>query len=285
MIYLLDDYDKHLASIILTGEQKPNRTGVDTYSLFGLQGRYKIDTHFPIPTKRKYAYKSIFAELLWMLSGSTNIKDLEKMNSKIWSAWQDSSFEQKHSYSEGELGPIYGWQMRHSGGDYSLRNSNPGGVDQVGYLVEELKCNKFSRRILMNLWNPTDMLSDRVKLPCCHYSFQLLVDMQDRLTGILTQRSGDWLPGISANIVFYSALIYMLGQQCNLKPYQLIHNVADAHCYISQFPAAEEYLKREKINSPTLILHPAKDIFSYSLDNFEVKDYYPADPIKVPVAI
>ena len=290
-MYLLKDYDDNLKKILDKGIRLPNRTGMDALTLFGLQGRYKIDEYFPIPTKRKYAYKSIFAELLWMLSGSTNVNDLEKMNSKIWTAWRDKEFEQKNNYINGELGPIYGFQFRHSGADYKKWRSHRDelgydqGFDQVSFIINELKTNKYSRRILINFWNPKDMVSDGIRLPCCHYSFQLLVDDQDRLTGILTQRSGDWLPGISANIFFYSAFIYMIAQQCNLKPYQLIHNVSNAHIYINQIDAANEYLTRPKIDSPKLILDPAKDIFNYTLDNFKIVDYNPGDKIMIPIAI
>ena len=286
-MYILQDYDKNLKRILEEGMRKPNRTGVDTLSLFGLQGRYRIDQYFPLPTKRKYAYKSIFAELLWMLSGSTNVKDLEAMGSKIWSAWKDQKFEEANQYQEGELGPIYGWQMRHFGGDYNLRHSSsgPGGVDQIAFVVKELQENKYSRRIMINLWNPPDVLFRGVRLPPCHYSFQLLVDDKDRLTGILTQRSGDWLPGVAANIFFYAALIYMLAQQCGLTPYELVHNVSDSHVYLDKISMAQEYLARPEIDAPKLILHPAKDIFSYTLDSFEITGYNPLPSIKIPVAV
>ena len=284
-MYILKDYDINLEKIINEGIRKPNRTGVDTISLFGLQGRYRIDEYFPIPTRRKYVYKSIFAELLWMLSGSTDVNDLEKMGSKIWSAWRDKKFDQENGYNDGELGPIYGFQFRHFGGDYNLRNSDPEGVDQVRYIINELKTNKYSRRIIINLWNPIDVLTNKVKLPPCHYSFQIIVDSHDRLTGILTQRSGDWLLGVSANIFFYSAFLYMIGQQTGLTPFELVHNVSDSHVYVNQLDAANEYLKRPEIDSPRLILRKAKDIFSYTLDDFEIVDYNPLASIKVPVAI
>jgi len=285
-MYILNDYDAGLKNIIDNGISKPNRTGIDTLSLFGLQGRYRINEYFPLPTKRKYAYKSIFAELLWMISGSTNVNDLEKMGSKIWTAWRDSEFEKKNGYADGELGPIYGWQFRHFGGFYLYRNSNiNNGFDQIKFVIEELKSNKFSRRILINLWNPIDMMGTMVKLPCCHYSFQLLVDNNDNLTGILNQRSGDWLPGVSANIFFYSAFLYMIAQQTGLKPYELIHNVADSHVYVDQIDAAKEYLSRKEIDSPKLILNKAEDIFSYKLEDFKIIDYKPLPKIIVPVAV
>jgi len=280
--YILKDYDKNLENIITNGIQKPNRTGIDTLSLYGLQIRTIIDNFFPIPTKRKAFYNSIFGELLWMLSGSTNVNVLrEKYNSKIWDFWQDPEFEKRNNYESGSLGPIYGHSFVNFGGTY---NGNDG-FNQVQYLIDELKRNKYSRRALINLWDPRVMTTDKVKLPCCHYSFQALVDNKDRLTGILTQRSGDWLPGISANQIFYSAFLYMIGQQLEYKPYELIHNVADAHVYVNQLEGARAYLARPEMPSPRLVLKPAKDIFSYTLDNFVVEDYNPGAVIKVPIAV
>jgi thymidylate synthase len=283
--YILGDYDEALANILNKGIRKSNRTGTDTLSLFGVSCRYRIDEYFPIPTKRKSYYKSIFAELLWMLSGSTNINDLNELGSKIWDFWRDPKFESKNDYEEGDLGPIYGWSFRNFGKDYNSGGYNTKGFDQVSYLINELKTNKYSRRALINLWDPRVMTTDKVKLPCCHYAFQVLVDNEDRLTGILTQRSGDWLPGVSANIFFYSAFLYMIAQQTGYKPYELIHNVADAHVYVNQIDAAKKYLLRSEINSPKLKLNKAKDIFSYKVDDFIIEDYSPGEAIKVPIAI
>lgn len=303
-MYILKDYDKALENIINNGMRKSNRTGIDTLSLFGVTCRYRIDERFPIPTKRKAFPKSIFAELLWMLSGSTNVNDLNKLGSKIWDFWRDPEFEKRNGYGDGDLGPIYGNSFRNFGGDYEPSSSGEYptfgqmlgekyydkyikkvGFDQVSYLINELKTNKCSRRALINLWDPQVMTTDKVKLPTCHYAFQVLVDDKDRLTGILTQRSGDWLPGISANVFFYSAFLYMIGQQTGYQPYELVHNIADAHVYVNQLEAAKEYLARPEIDAPVLNLKPAKDIFSYTLDNFVVEQYNPGEVIKVPIAI
>jgi thymidylate synthase len=285
-MYILNDYDETLKEIVANGDDNQTRTGIICRSLTGVQCSYDISEYFPLPTKRQYAYKSIFSELLWMLSGSTNVNDLEAMGSKIWSAWKNKDFEEKNGYSDGELGPIYGFQMRHQGGDYLLRKTNPGGFDQVSYIVNELKTNKNSRRIMMDLWNAKDVCSDKVALPPCHFNFYINIDSKDRMTGILTQRSGDWLPGVSANVFFYSAFIYMLCQQTGYKPYKLIHNIHNAHIYMNQMEAVEEYLSRnESPDSPKLILNQAKDIFSYSLDDFVVAGYNPLPKIKVPVAV
>jgi thymidylate synthase len=280
-MYILNDYDKILNQIITNGLRKPTRTGIDTLSIYGAMGRYRIDEYFPLCTKRKAFYKSIVAELLWMLSGSTNINDLNKLGSKIWDFWRDADFEKRNGYEDGDLGPIYGNSFTNFGGDYKGNN----GFNQVSYLIDELKNNKYSRRALINLWDPRVMTTDKVKLPTCHFCFQVLVDDQDRITGILTQRSGDWLPGISANILFYSAFLYMIGQQTGYKPYELVHNVADAHVYVNQLGAAREYLSRPEISSPKLVLKPAKDIFSYMVDDFVIEDYNPGETIKVPIAV
>lgn len=310
MTYIMGEYDEALQTILKKGIRTSNRTGTDCLTVFGMQTRYRIDECFPILTKRKVFPKAIFAELLWMLSGSTNINDLEKLGSKIWTAWRDPAFEQRNGYDDGELGPIYGWSFRHYGGDYDkrkiarspastqYRQLNPYallaedcateevGFDQVQYIIDELKSNKSSRRLIINLWDPKIMTSDKVKLPCCHYAFNLFVDNNDNLSGMLTQRSADYPVGVgSGNICFYAALIYMFAQQCGLKPYELIHSTANSHIYVDQVEATEEYLSRPEIDSPKLILNKANDINSYSLADFIIQDYNPAKIIKFPVTV
>jgi len=282
MTYILQEYDNSLEYILRNGERKTNRTSIDTLSVFGIQNRYKIDTYFPILTKRKMFYKSIFAELLWILSGSTNVNDLEALGSKIWSPWRNKEFELKNNYSDGELGPIYGWNLRHFGEDYNNRNNSPGGFDQLKYIVNELKNNKDSRRILFTYWNPNNL--DKAVLPPCHHTFQLNVS-GDKLSGMLYQRSADYIIGSCANIQFYSALIYILAQQVGLKPYELIYSTGDTHIYVNQIEAIEEYLSRPSVDSPKLVVNKAQDIFSYKIDDFKIEDYNPLEAIKIPVAV
>lgn len=302
MNYIMQPYDDALKYIVTQGVRKSNRTGTDTLSVFGLMTRYRIDEYFPVVTKRKLFPRSIFAELLWMLSGSTNVNDLEKLGSKIWTAWKDPEFEKRNAYMDGELGPVYGWQMRNFGAKYDSvvtyddrqNDSNvvryPSrdvgrGFDQVSYLLNELKTNKNSRRILMSYWDPSVVTTDKVKLPPCHYSFQLYVDDKDRLSGMLTQRSGDYFVGCCANVQFYSALIYMLAQQTGLQPYEMVHSVADAHIYVDHLDGVNEYLSRTAPPSPTLQLKKAEDMFSYQLEDFVLENYNPLPVIKVPVAV
>ena len=291
-MYVMKEYDSALKHILKNGIRKKNRTGVETLSVFGHQTRYPIHTYFPLLTKRRMYYKSIFKELLWILSGSTNVKDLESMGSNIWSAWKDKDFEKKNNYDDGDLGPVYGWQLRHFGADYGNRflvkhDMCDIGFDQIKYVVNELKTNRFSRRILFTYWNPPDVTSKIVKLPPCHHTFQLYVDNESRLSGMLYQRSADYPLGVPANIQFYSALIYMLAQQCgdDLVPHELIHSTGDNHIYINQIEAVEKYLDREELPSPKLKLHKARDIFSYSINDFEITDYNPQGRIKISVAI
>jgi len=282
MAYILQDYDKTLQDIMETGETIPNRTGIDCLVKFGIRCEFDISEFFPIPTRRKYPVKSILAELIWMLSGSTNVHDLEAMGSKIWTFWISEEFEKRNGYESGELGPAYGWQFRHAGGQYPNKET---GFDQVSNVIEELKRDKYSRRVMINLWNPVDMYSDKVRLPCCHYNFVLMVNSKDQLIGILNQRSGDWLPGISANIVFYSALIYMIAAQTGLKPGKLVHNCSNAHVYVSQQNAAETYLKSPIFDNPTLTLNKKESIFDYKIEDFIFSKYEFGEKIIIPVVV
>ena len=334
-MYITGQYDEALQMILEKGVKKKNRTGVDSVSVFGVQTRYDISEHFPILTGRKVWPKAIFAELLWILSGSTNNNDLEALGSKIWSPWVDPEFEKKHGYEQGSFGPTYAFQLRHFGADYNEVNeqkrkikqleeeykkayekdmreepwktpswdhtcvpnyitlydslheakkqySKIRGFDQLEYMVNTLKNDQNSRRNLFSLWNPAEM--GKMRLPCCAYSFQVFVD-GGKLSGLLTQRSGDYPVGIPANILSYSALIYMLAQQCNLQPNELVHSVADAHIYENQIEAVEQYLARPKPDSPKLVLKKVPSIFEYTMDCFEVIDYNPLESIKIPVAV
>ena len=305
-MYILDAYDNALRQILDEGVWKTNRTGIKTKSIFGIQSRYRIDECFPILTGRKVWPKAIFGELLWFISGSTNNKDLVALGSNIWTPWVDAEFEKKHGYAEGCFGPTYGFQLRHFGGYYGDGaggdprfppicldfNGNPfpstprpygdGGLDQLAYVVKMLKENPDDRRILFSLWNPRDL--DKQRLSCCHYTFQCFLN-ENKLSGMLTQRSVDAKIGGPANILSYSALIYMLAQQCGLQPYELVYNMVDAHIYKNQIPMVEEYLARPKPDSPKLILHKAADIYSYKMEDFEVVDYNPLPAIKIPVAV
>lgn len=308
----MGSYDQQLQFILDNGELTHNRTDVDCLTVFGTQARYRIDDRFPILTGRRLKPQAIFAELLWFLSGSTNVKDLQAMNSHIWDEWDDRDWQRSKGYVDGCLGPVYGFQMRHFGGNYG--NGGPefefgesfnisgvppnkekeftctfswkkeaGGTDQIYNAVELLKSNPDDRGNLICLWN-SSQLKD-MKLRPCHVLFQLYVDGSRRLSGHMYQRSCDAYLGQPANIYSYSALLYMLAQQADLEPYEFIHSVGNHHIYLTHLDAVQKYLKRPKPASPRLRINKAKNIFSYRLEDFVVEDYNPLGPIKAPIAI
>lgn len=299
MAYVMQPYDLALKNILENGSKKANkRTGQTTLAIFGLQTRYRIDEHFPILTRRKVWPKSIFAELLWFLSGSTNNKDLQALGSNIWTPWVNKEFEDKHGYVEGALGPVYGFNLRYFGGFYgdgspeSLNNDGEkqwiekygnGGFDQLNYMLERIKNDPSDRRIMFSLWNPKEM--NKMRLPPCHYTFQLFIDDDKRMSGMLTQRSCDFPIGVPANIQFYSALTMMFAQQTGYKAHEFIHNAADAHIYEPQIDAVKQYLELPMIDSPRLKLNQASDMLSYKLEDFQLEDFNSGPKITIPVAV
>lgn len=286
-MYLMSDYDSALQTILGRGVLTPDRTGIGRITYPGITCRYVLDVdgRFPIISRRKIFPKSIFAELLWFLSGSTNTLNLNKLGSKIWDPWKNKSFDE--DYGEGELGPVYGFQLRHFGANYAdMISGIPGvnrGFDQLQYMVGELKNNKHSTRILFDLWNPNDI--HLMRLPPCHFHFQAVVNGNDELTGILTQRSADFPIGVPANVQFYSALTIMLAQQAGLKAYEFVHNTIHSHIYANQVDAVKEYLSTPIVDSPKLEILPCDDIFSYTPDHFKLTKYAPGKAIKIPVAV
>ncbi len=300
-MYIMDPYDDALRFILKHGIRKSNRTGVDTIGLNGLTNTYPLDAyqHFPFCSRRQLYPKSMFAELLWFLSGSTNNQDLINLGAKFWSKWCDINdpkyveWKEKYHMFDDEFGPIYGFQLRHFGANYravqfARRNkldvfSGGFGFDQLAWMMNELKTNPSSRRILFNLWNPNDV--PMMRLPPCHYTYQVIVDGQNRLSGIMTQRSCDFPVGVPVNIAFYSALTLMLAQQAGLEPREFIHETHDSHIYVNQIEAVEQYLASPITDSPRLEIRKAPDIFSYQMSDFNLVGYEPGPKIDVPVAV
>lgn len=294
MYYVTSPYDDALKFILENGERKPNRTGVDCLTVFSLTSTYQIDKAFPLLTKRKLYPKAVFAELLWMLSGSTNNDDLVSLGANFWTPWADpknpdnAEFYKRTGYPSGYLGPIYGWQMRHFGKTYipGIDPNHPQcgeGTDQIQWLIDEINLNPESRRLIVSLWNPNDL--PKMRLPPCHYCFHIFIDSKKRMSLLLNQRSCDFPVGVPANIQFYSTLCRILAQQTGFMPYQFIHHTEDAHIYVNQVDQVLEYLSRPARPSPTLKIKKAKDIFSYSIDDFLVEGYEPHPPIKIPVEV
>jgi thymidylate synthase len=317
MKYLMNDYDEALYQILYYGDKKPTRTGIDTLWLAGIQSRYELfhaeanGFRFPIVTGRKMNPAGVWGELLWMISGSTLNQDAVKLGCKFWTPWCEGekyeALRKRWGYRSGDFGPIYGWQLRHYGADYidysfyrdladetenteqkatfqkAANNALMGGFDQLARMVHLLKHDPNSRRNLFVLWNPKD--EEKMALPPCHYSYQVLVGTDKSLTGILTQRSCDFPIGVPANIQFYSALTIMLAQQAGLWAKELIHETHDSHIYVNQIDAVKEYLDRRKPASPVLNINPAATIDDYKPEDFVVTNYFPCEPIKIPVAV
>jgi thymidylate synthase len=269
------DLVKH---VLENGNQKGDRTGTGTKSVFGYQMRFDLAEGFPIVTTKKLHLKSIIYELLWFLKGDTNIKYLKENGVKIWDAWADEN---------GDLGPIYGHQWR---------NWNSEEIDQIADLIKELKANPNSRRMLVSAWNPgvlpdtsisfaANVANNKAALPPCHAFFQFYV-ADGKLSCQLYQRSADIFLGVPFNIASYALLTMMIAQVCELQVGEFIHTFGDAHIYNNHLEQLELQLSRKPKSLPKMILNPAvKDIFEFTYDDFTLENYEPHDAIKGSVAV
>ena len=269
------DLVKH---VLDNGELKEDRTGTGTKSVFGYQMRFNLDDGFPMVTTKKLHLKSIIYELLWFLKGDTNIKYLQENGVKIWDAWADSN---------GDLGPVYGFQWR---------NWNNDGIDQISNLINDLKNNPSSRRHLISAWNPSvlpdtsksfeaNVANGKAALPPCHAFFQFHV-INGKLSCQLYQRSADIFLGVPFNIASYSLLTIMIAQVCDLKVGDFIHTFGDAHIYSNHFDQMKLQLTRKPRKLPTLKVNKKiKSIFDFKFEDFKLEDYNPHPHIKGKVAV
>lgn len=250
------------------GVYKGDRTGTGTYSLFGHQMRFNLSEGFPLVTTKKVHLKSIIHELLWFLQGSTNIAYLKENGVRIWDEWADEA---------GNLGPVYGYQWR------SWPAGEGQSVDQIAQLVEQIKTNPNSRRLIVSAWNPAQV--NEMALPPCHCLFQFYV-AEGKLSCQLYQRSGDIFLGVPFNIASYALLTAMLAQVCNLEVGDFVHTLGDAHLYTNHLEQADLQLTRTPYALPQLKLNPdVKDIFSFRYEDISVENYQHHPLIKAPVAV
>ena len=251
-----------------TGVQKTDRTGVGTLSIFGSQSRYDLSAGFPLLTTKKVHLKSIIYELLWFISGDTNIKYLKDHGVSIWDEWADEN---------GDLGPVYGHQWR------SWPTPEGKTIDQLSNVVDQIKNHPDSRRMLVSAWNVGEV--ERMALPPCHCLFQFYV-AEGKLSCQLYQRSADTFLGVPFNIASYALLTLMLAQVCGLEPGEFIHTTGDTHLYLNHLEQADLQLSREPRPLPTMKLNPAvKSIFDFKYEDFELVGYDPWPAIKAPVAV
>ncbi|NDV85497.1 thymidylate synthase [Aurantimonas aggregata] len=257
-----------LGRVMETGTDRPDRTGTGTRSVFGHQMRFDLSAGFPMLTTKRLHWKSIVYELLWFLKGDTNIAYLNANGVRIWDEWADA---------DGELGPVYGAQWR-SWPDYQ-----GGHIDQIARVVEQIRSNPHSRRLIVSAWNPA--LVDEMALPPCHCLFQFYV-ADGRLSCQLYQRSADIFLGVPFNIASYSLLTAMVAQATGLEPGEFIHTLGDAHLYADHFEQARLQLTREPLPLPTLKLNPAvTDLFAFAFDDITLEGYEAHAHIKAKVAV
>jgi thymidylate synthase len=250
------------------GAVKEDRTGTGTVSVFGYQMRFDLSRGFPMVTTKKLHLRSIIHELLWFLKGDTNIGYLRDNGVSIWDEWADEN---------GDLGPVYGHQWR------SWPASDGRQIDQISQVIDQIRNNPDSRRIIVSAWNVGDL--DRMALAPCHAFFQFYVN-DGKLSCQLYQRSADIFLGVPFNIASYALLTMMMAQVCDLEPGDFVHTFGDAHLYSNHLEQTDEQLSREPFPLPTMTINPdVKDLFAFSFDDFEVVDYQHHPHIKAPVAI
>lgn len=264
----MKQYQDLLRTILETGAYKSDRTGTGTYSIFGYQMRFDLSQGFPLLTTKKLHLRSIIYELLWFLQGDTNIKYLKDHGVSIWDEWADPN---------GDLGPVYGKQWR------SWSTPDGGSVDQISQLIEQIKGNPDSRRLMVCAWNVGEI--DKMALPPCHVLFQFYVN-NGEISLQLYQRSADVFLGVPFNIASYTLLLMMVAQVCGLKPKEFVHTLGDAHIYSNHVEQAKLQLSRDPRPLPTMRINPeVKDIFGFQYEDFQLENYDPHPHIKADVAV
>ena len=264
----MKQYHDLMRHVLATGAKKEDRTGTGTVSVFGYQMRYNLAEGFPLVTTKKCHTKSIIHELLWFLKGDTNIKYLKDNGVRIWDEWADA---------EGNLGPVYGYQWR------NWPTPNGKHIDQITQVIDMIKNNPDSRRLIVSAWNVSDI--NQMKLPPCHAFFQFYV-ADGKLSCQLYQRSADIFLGVPFNIASYALLTMMVAQVCDLQLGDFVHTLGDAHLYSNHIEQANLQLSRELRALPTMKINPnVKSIFDFTIDDFVLENYDPHPHIKAEVAV
>lgn len=265
-----------LKHVLENGADKKDRTGTGTKALFGMQMRFNMEDGFPAITTKKLAFKSMKAELLWFIKGSSDVKELQKLGSHIWDANAEADYWKTKAKFPGDLGRIYGVQWR-------KWRSNGKEIDQLADAIKKIKETPNDRRIIVNAWNPGEI--DQMALPPCHTFFQFFVNNKD-LSLQMYQRSCDMFLGVPFNIASYSLLLNMIAQVTNLNAKEFIHTLGDAHIYNNHVNQVKEQLSRKPFSLPKLFLNPEiKDIDSFKMEDIKLEDYEYHPSIKAEMAV
>lgn len=257
-----------LQYILDRGQQKGDRTGTGTLSVFGYQMRFDLQDGFPLLTTKKLHLRSIIYELLWFLRGETNVQYLQDHGVRIWNEWADEN---------GELGPVYGAQWR------TWTVADGGTVDQISAIIEQIKSNPDSRRLIVSAWNVGEL--DKMALPPCHALFQFYV-LDGRLSCQLYQRSADVFLGVPFNIASYALLTMMVAQACQLQAGEFVHTFGDAHLYLNHIEQARLQLTRQPYPKPRMVINPdVRSIFDFKYEDFELVDYQSHPHIRAEISV
>ncbi len=266
-----------LKDILENGVDRPDRTGVGSRAVFGRQMRFAMADGFPAVTTKKLAFKLVKAELLWFLSGSSDVNKLRELGCTIWDENAEAPYWKPKARFEGDLGRVYGVQWR------SWRTPSGTEVDQIAQLIDRIKTNPHDRRHIVNAWNPGEL--DQMALPPCHAFFQCFV-VNDTISLQMYQRSCDMFLGVPFNIASYSLLLHMIAQVTGLKAGEFVHTLGDAHIYLDHFDQVKEQLTREPLPLPQLWLNPdIKDLHNFTMDDIKLIGYKSHEGIKARMAV
>jgi thymidylate synthase len=290
--YILREFDENLAKIMDYGYDMEDRTGTGCRYLPGITTTIDISERVPVPTLRATKWKAMLAEYLWFLTGSDRINDLrEKFGSKVWDAWEKREWASLKGLNRDSIGYGYGPNLKYYGKDLEFHAKDnilfeQDGFNQVDHVVDLLRTNSNSRRILWSFFRPDKQGPENVVLDPCHLIYQWIPEPNKKLSCVVYIRSNDMFVGaLSTNLQGAAFYTYMLGQICGFTPSKLIVMSAHAHIYKDHFPFVEEYLNREEVNSPILKLNKKESIYDYTLEDFELLDYKPLEKMKVPVSV
>jgi len=293
MTYVMKQYDEALLDIYANGWEMPvERTGKGCRAKLGLTTRFDISKQFPVLSYRKMAWKSFVKEVLWYITGSDNIHDLEKTGCNVWTPWINDDFTQSRMFNQGSIGYGYGPNLIHFGAEFSKIHPLRGGTNQLDYVINTLRSNPNSRQAMFVLWRPDRM--NNVLLPPCHFAYHFMVspNMDGEMKVLnceLFQRSADYSIGVPANVFMASIFTYLIAQQLDMVPGELIHSASHCHIYHNALDATKEYLDRTETliahESPVMVINKRDSIYDYSIDDFTLEGYQYYDKINFPIAV